>query len=69
MKNHYLLIQIAYTLMQLYMAYDKIVYQLAEGMKHTARELHISFRERVLGTEDIPFIKARTALHLCCLLA
>ena len=69
MKNHYLLIQIAYTLMQLYMAYDKIVYRLKEGMKHTARELHISFREHELSASDAEFVKARTSMHLCCLLA
>lgn len=69
MKNHYLIVQIACTLMQLYMAYDKVVYQLAEGMKHTARELHISFREHVLDMYDTEFVRTRTALHLCCLLA
>jgi hypothetical protein len=68
MKNHYLLIQLSYTLMQLYMAYDKIVYRLKEGMKHTAFELHVSFREHALNGSDMEYISARTALHLCCLL-
>lgn len=68
MKNHYLIIQIAHLLMQLYMAYDKIVYSLKEGMRHEAGRLLTSITTHSLNEEDIRFICRKTALHLCCLL-
>ena len=68
MKNHYLIIQIAHILMQLYMAYDDVVYKLYEGIKHAAIGILVSFISNTLTEAEQKFIKARTALHMRCLL-
>ena len=68
MKNHYLVIQIAHILMQLYMAFDDVAYELNEGMKHNASDLFVSFVSRVLTEKEQQYIHTRTALHMRCLL-
>lgn len=65
MKNHYLLIQISHLLMQLYMAYDHIVYELDEGIKHVAADFGVSFKTHTLNETDKVYIETKTALHLC----
>ena len=65
MKNHYLLIQISHMLMQLYMEYDHIVYELKEGMKYAAENLKSSFITHTVNEADRRFIETKTALHLC----
>ena len=65
MKNHYLLIQISHLLMQLYMEYDHIVYELKEGMKYVAENLKSSFITRIVDDSDRTFIETKTALQLC----
>ena len=65
MKNHYLLIQISHLLMQLYMAYDHIVYELDEGIKHVAADLGVSIKTHTLNETDKVYIETKTALHLC----
>lgn len=68
MKNHYLLIQIAHLLMQLFVAYDKVTYKLKEGIKHTAADLYIAFTTHSLTEEEKRYISTKTALHLCAAL-
>jgi len=68
MKNHYLVIQIAHILMQLYMAYDDVVYELGEGIKHTSSDLFVAFISKPLTEEEQVFVNARTSLHMRCLL-
>ena len=68
MKNHYLLIQISHLLMQLFIAYDKVVYKLKEGIKHTAADLFTAFATHSLTDEEKRYISTKTALHLCAAL-
>lgn len=68
MKNHYLIIQIAHILMQLYMAYDHIIFRLKEGIKHTAANLLSSVTGCSITETELEFAHRKTALHLCILL-
>ena len=69
MKNHYIILQIAHILLQLYMAYDHIVHRLKEGIKNTAAELLSSITGGILSEKEKQFVAERTSLHLCCLLS
>ena len=66
MKNHYLLIQIAHILMQLYLAFDQIIYQLNEGMKKAAEHLLSSLANQGMCKEDLEYAQRSTSLHMCC---
>ena len=68
MKNDYLVIQIAHILMQLYMAYDDVVYELGEGIKHTSSDLFVAFISKPLTEEEQVFVNTRTSLRMRCLL-
>ena len=68
MKNHYLLIQIAHLLMQLFIAYDKVVHKLKEAIKHTVADLLTAFTIHFLTEEEKRYISTKTALHLCAAL-
>lgn len=64
MKNHYLLVQIADILMQLYLASDKFLKQLNESIKNTSSRLLECFRKHAATDEDVNYIHRHTAVHL-----
>lgn len=54
--------------MQLFIAYDKVVHKLKEGIKHTAADLLTAFTTHFLTEEEKRYISTKTALHLCAAL-
>ncbi|RZI52065.1 transposase [Aeribacillus pallidus] len=52
MKNHYLLVQIAYILIQLYLNGSKILRSLKKSAKEKSSDLLEATRTRILTDED-----------------
>lgn len=63
MKNHYLLTQIADTLLQLYTASAKILKMIKKTLKKISSDILEAFRRDPITAEDILFIAQRTAVH------
>ena len=64
MKNHYLLVQIADILMQLYLASKKLVEETKEAIKNTPSRLLEFFRKHAVTGEDVIYIHRHTTVHL-----
>ena len=52
--------------MQLYLAFDQIIYQLNEGMKKAAEHLLSSLANQGMCKEDLEYAQRSTSLHMCC---
>jgi len=63
MKNHYLLIQIADILMQLYLSGHKILKELKQGIKNTSSRLLETFRQATVSAEDVFYMQKYTTVH------
>lgn len=64
MKNHYLLVQIADILMQLYLASNKFLKMLKESIKNTSSRILECFRKHAITGEDVIHIHRHTTVHL-----
>ena len=64
MKNHYLLVQIADILMQLYLVSKKFVTEAKESIKNTPSRLLEFFRKHAVTGEDVIYIHRHTTVHL-----
>lgn len=64
MKNHYLLTQIADILMQLYLAWNKILKEIKQSIKNTSSRLLESFRRQTVTDEDVLYIQRYTTVYL-----
>ena len=64
MKNHYLLIQIADILMQLYLVWNPLVKEIKQSKKNTSSRLLESFRIQTVTDEDVHYIQRYTTVYL-----
>lgn len=64
MKIHYLITQLADMIMQLYLAFDKVLIALGSSIKNTARRIGEFFWNKELCQSDIDYINKKTALRL-----
>ena len=64
MKNHYLLIQIADILMQLYLVWNPLVKEIKQSKKNTSSRLLESFRRQTVMDEDVHYIQRYTTVYL-----
>lgn len=53
MKNHYLLTQIADSIMQIYLAWNPVVKEIKESIKNTSSKLLENFRRQTVTDEDV----------------
>lgn len=64
MKNHYLLTQIADTIMQLYLAWTPLGKKMDQSIKSTSSRLLESFRSHQVTDEDVRYIQKHTSVYL-----
>lgn len=64
MKNHYLLTQVVDILMQLYLAYNKLVKTIGQSINNTSSRLLKSFRGQPITNGDVLHISTYTTVHL-----
>lgn len=64
MKNHYLLTQIADTIMQLYLAWTPLGKKMDQSIKSTSSRLLESFRSHQITDEDVRYIQKHTSVYL-----
>ena len=64
MKNHYLITQIADTVMQLYLAWSPLIREIDQSIKNTSSRLLESFRGRTVTDEDVLYIQRYTTVYL-----
>ena len=64
MKNHYLLTKIADILMQLYLNWNPLLKETAQGIKNTSSRLMESFHRHTITDEDVLYIQRYTTAYL-----
>lgn len=64
MKNHYLLTQVAYIIMQIYLAWNPLRKEIKQSIKNTSSGLLESFRRRTITDEDVFYIQRYTTVYL-----
>ena len=64
MKNHYLLIQIADILMQLYIATNELIKKINQSIKNTSSMILESFRRQTVTVEDVTNLARRSIVRL-----
>lgn len=63
-KNHYLLVQIADIIFQLYLWWSKVIRATGASIKNTSSRLLESFQQHTVTDEDVSYIKRRTSVYL-----
>ncbi len=64
MKNHYLLIQVADIMMQLYLCWNPLIKEIGQSIKNTSSRLLESFRQHFITKEDVFYIERYTTMYL-----
>lgn len=64
MKNHYLLVQIADIIMQLYLSWNRMIKEIGQSIKNTSSRLLESFRRQTVTDEDVLYIHQYTTVYL-----
>jgi len=64
MKNHYLLTQVADSIMQIYLTWNPLRKEIKQSIKNTSSRLLESFRRQPIIDEDVLYIQRYTTVYL-----